>query len=231
MVCWWELVEAFLLTQDLNRVLLFSLSGLICRGQGVLCGSFCCGFLSKKRKLHHPKEGVGTETPHGPPNQSELPPRILQCTCNSTNHGMKITLFAFSAVQQLVKNCRSEVCLALRFQKSFSGRSLWNVSKAEIKMERRNYEETESMLLIYRLKSWQMFAERQKQLWPIFFNWLLRPNTGELTSLQQFVAWSYVKSCNSHSARLSLIKQQAGGETKALKKKNRQILISSSILV
>lgn len=81
---WWKIVQMFC------RGFFLSLLGLICRGEGVLCGSFCSGFLFKTRKLHHSQEGVVTKTPHEPPNLSELPPRILYCTCNSANHGMTI---------------------------------------------------------------------------------------------------------------------------------------------
>lgn len=70
-----------------------SSSGLICRGEGVLPGSLCSGFLFKKRKLHCSQEGFVSQAPHGPTHLSQLPPRSLRSSSNGTNHGTEMTCF------------------------------------------------------------------------------------------------------------------------------------------
>lgn len=65
-----------------------SLTGYVCRGEGVLVGPVCSSFLSKKRKLHYSQKGTVTQALRGPSHFSQLPPRILHCSSDRTNHGI-----------------------------------------------------------------------------------------------------------------------------------------------
>lgn len=64
-----------------------SSSGLVCRGASVLSGPVRCCFLSENRELHSSYKGLVVQAEHGPPDLSELPPRMLCSPSHRTNNG------------------------------------------------------------------------------------------------------------------------------------------------
>lgn len=135
-------------------------------------GLFAVVSCLKQENYTIPRKGLSLKLPMDPriclnylPGSFTAPVIAQTTVWQYPGHYPFFSYFTFSRSKE--KSCRSEVWLALRDRKSFLGRSLWNDSKTQMKIERRNDEVTKSLLLICRRKVSQMFAVRHKQLWPI----------------------------------------------------------------
>lgn len=127
-----------------------------------------------------PRKGLSLKLPMDPriclnylPGSFTAPVIAQTTVWQYPDHYPFFSYFTFSRSKE--KSCRSEVWLALRDRKGSLGRSLWNDSKTQMKIERRNDEVTESLLLICRFHRCLLWGTNSCGR---FLNWLLRPNTG-----------------------------------------------------